>query len=465
MRNYGLGCGKWVFVDWMGIEPGYGTQWEGALSQGWCVPHGIKLKVHRPVIDPTPVIVADRPWEQDYISPYATFLEDGGILRCWYENEAGIGYAESHDGVAWEKPNLGLQEWNGSTANNLINIACHGHGIFIDPASAESERYKMVSCYWTETERKVLGAVSPDGLYWTPLPEPLMEHQHADTQNIALYDAERGKYILYTRQSDGNSQRRGVNRTESDTFRHFPDSEPVLENNPLDAPDLDIYCNGYSPWPGATNAHLMRLSMYERTPDTMNVHLATSRDCVAWHRPLGQEPWIETVPSPQGALNTVYASAGIVCTGNGEWSTYVGVNRKLHNEPVEKKKGAGSESALVRAATREDGFVSLSSRGRGGFWTVPFVLNSDSIGVNAQTLYSGSLRCQILSSSPGDVGSATRFIRPIEGYTFDDCQPIAGDHLNTPLTWKGGADLSHLQGQTVRLRFDLYKADLYAIRF
>lgn len=466
MRNYGLGRGKWVFVDWMGIEPGYGTQWGGALSQGWCVPHGIKLKVHKPTIDPTPVIVSDRPWEQDYISAYATFLEDGGMLRCWYENEAGIGYAESHDGVVWEKPNLGLQEWNGSTANNLINIATHGHGIFIDPAAVESERYKMVSCYWTETERKVLGAVSPDGLYWTPLPNPLMEHQHADTQNIGLYDAERSKYILYTRQSDGNSQRRGVNRTESDNFRHFPDSEPVLENNPLDAPDLDIYCNGYSPWPGATDAHLMRLSMYERTPDTMNVHLATSRDCVAWHRPLGQDAWIETVPSAQGAFNTVYACAGVVPTGDGEWSTYVGVNRKLHNEPVEKKKkGAGSESGLVRAAVREDGFVSLSSRGRGGFWTVPFVLNSDSIGINARTLYSGSLRCQILSSSPGDVGSATRFISPVEGYTFDDCQPIVGDHINTPLTWKGGADLSHLQGQTVRLRFDLYKADLFAIRF
>ena len=29
----------------------------------------------------------------------------------------------------------------------------------------------------------------------------------------------------------------------------------------------------------------------------------------------------------------------------------------------------------------------------------------------------------------------------------------------------GSADLSHLRGQTVRLKFDLYKADLYAIKF
>ena len=465
MRSYGLGRGKWVFVDWIGVEPGYGTQWGGDITEGWCVPHGISLKVHAPTVDPTIVIAADRPWEQDYISAYATFLEDGGVLRCWYENEGGIGYAESHDGVAWAKPTLGLQEWNGSTENNLINIARHGHGVFIDPAAAGSERYKMVSCHWTETERKVLGAVSADGLHWTPMPEPLMDHQHADTQNIGLYDAERGKYVLYTRQVDGQSQRRGVNRTESDSFRRFPVSEPVLENNPLDAPDLDIYCNGYSPWPGATDAHLMRLSMYERTPDTMNVHLATSRDSLVWHRPLGPNAWIETVPSAQGAYKTVYACAGVVPTGKGEWSTYVGVNRKLHNEPVERKKGAGSGSGLVRAAVREDGFVSLSSRGRGTFWTVPFELNSDSIGINAHTLYSGYLRCQILSSSPVDVGSDTRFIRDMEGYTLDDCQPIVGDHIDAPLTWNGSGDLSHLRGQMVRLKFDLYKADLYAIRF
>ena len=465
MRNWGIGQGKWVFVDWMGVEPGYGTQWGGAVTEGWCVPQGITLKVHEPTVDPTLVIAADQPWEQGYISAYSTFLEDGGTLRCWYENGGGIGYAESHDGVAWQKPNLGLQEWNGSTDNNLIDIKCHGHGIFIDPVAVESERYKMVSCHWTETERKVLGAVSADGLHWTPLPRSLMEHQHADTQNIALYDATQGKYVLYTRQMDGVSNRRGINRSVSDSFRHFPDSEPVMENNPNDAPDLDIYCNGYSPWPGATDAHLMRLSMYERTPDTMNVHLATSRDGMVWHRPLGQNAWIETVPSAAGKYNTVYACAGVVSTGNGEWSTYVGVNRLLHNEPVDRKTSALGVSGLVRAAVREDGFVSVSSRGRGGFWTVPFELNSDSISINAHTLYSGFLRCQILSSSPGDVGSDTRFIRDMEGYSLEDCQPLVGDHIDTPLTWNGSADLSHLRGQTVRLRFDLYKADLYAIRF
>ena len=463
MRNYGLGRGKWDFVDWMGIDPGYGTQLGGAISEGWCVPQGIALKVHTPTVHPARVIAADQAWEGEYISPYATFMEDEGVLRCWYKNGGGIGYAESDDGVNWKKPILGLKEWNASTRNNLVNISPAGQGVFKDPVAPASERYKMVGCLWTETERQVLGAVSPDGLHWTPLPEPLMEHQHADTQNIALYDSDLGKYILYTRQTGTLMQRRGVNRAESADFRHFPPSEPVFENNPLDPPDVDIYCNGYSRWPGATDAHLMRLSVYERTPDTMKVHLATSRDGKIWHRPLGQTPWVDSVPSPRGPYLSVYACAGVIPTGKGEWSTYLGVSHIQHNQPGLREKG--SESGIARAVVREDGFVSLSSRGRGTVWTIPFELNSEAIRVNVHTLYSGFLRCQILSSSRGDAVNGDQFIKTVEGYTLDDSQSISGDHIDVPLTWNGSADVSALRGQTVRLKFDLYKADLYAIRF
>ena len=477
MRHYRFGRGKWVFIDWMGINAGYGTAWGGASSEGWCVPEGIAIKVHPPSVDPSMVIRPDQPWEGNHIGAYCTFLDDGGTLRCWYEIQGGgLGYAESDDGVTWRKPRLGHVERNGSTENNIVPISGlaknpfdeagvpHGHGIFIDPVAADSERYKMVSCFWTATERKVLGAVSPDGLQWTALPQPLMEEQHADTQNIAAYDEQLGKYVLYTRQS-GRLMRRGVNRTVSSDFRHFPDSEPVLmgESNPLDPPDADIYCNGYSRWPGATDAHLMRLSMYEHTPDTMNVHLATSRDGVFWHRPLIRTPWIDCVEGPEGLFQTVYACAGVVPTAPGEWSTYASIRKRLHNQP--KADEATSPSGIVRATLREDGFTSLSSRGRGTFWTVPFELESDVISVNVRTLYSGFLRCQILSSGAGDTGGATRAIEDIEGYTLDDSQAISGDHIDAPLNWNGKTDVSHLRGQTVRLRFDLYKADLYAIRF
>ena len=439
------------------------------------MPQGVTLEVHTPAVEPQAVIAPDKPWEQNHVSGYSTFLEEGGTYRCWYETGNHLCYAESDDGISWRKPNLGQVELDGSRENNAVTISGleqnpfdeagipHGHSVFVDPVAPNSERYKMVSCFWSDTERKILGAVSPDGLQWTALPQPLMDHQHADTQNMGAYDDDLEQYVIYTRQTGGRMQRRGVNRAASADFRRFPLSHPVVENSPLDPPDQDIYCNAYCRWPGATDAHLMRLSVYEHTPDTMKVHLATSRDGILWHRPSGPQAWIDSVKADDGLYETVYACAGVIPTGSGEWSTYAGISQKLHNQP--KADRCTSPSRIVRATLREDGFTSLASRGRGTFWTIPFELGSDVIRVNARTLYSGFLRCQIFSAGLGDTGAEMRFIEEIEGFTLDDCEPICGDHIDATFTWNGGSDVSYLRGRAVRLRFDMYKANLYAIRF
>jgi len=400
MRHYRLGQGKWVFVDWMGIEPGYGTAWGGAISEGFCVPEGIELKVHPPDVSREFVIPLDRPWEQG-MSAYATFMKDEGVYRCWYEHAGGLGYAESDDGVCWKKPALGLKEFNGSTKNNLLNFGYHGHGIFKDPVAPPAERYKMVGCHWTDRERAVVGAVSPDGLHWTPLAEPILRDQHADTQSTCLYDEDLGKYVLYTRQKDGRMQRRGVNRSESEDFRRFPPTQPIFESNPLDPPDWDVY--------------LMRLSIYKHTPDVVEVHLATSRDGVAWHRPQGRTPWAGMEPHP---FVSIYGCAGIIPTAIGEWSTYLGVSPHAHNQPREQH--VRGQSGLLRASVREDGFTSIFSAGHGQFWTIPFRLDSERIGVNVRTLYSGHLRCEIVVAGIGDTGADVTVGEPLEGFRLED---------------------------------------------
>jgi len=67
---------------------------------------------------------------------YGTVLKMGGKFRMWYlgmfevEMEAGqapgwwrpMCYAESDDGVTWEKPELGLVEFKGNTKNNICLI-------------------------------------------------------------------------------------------------------------------------------------------------------------------------------------------------------------------------------------------------------------------------------------------------------------------------------------------------------
>ena len=97
-------------------------------------------------------------------------------------------YAESMDGIHWEKPSLGLFEFRESTDNNLIWM---GPGsnlcVFIDtnPDEPPERRYKGVVRTGSE-EGKVLGATgtcvlalsSPDGINWGLMGDApiLMDH-------------------------------------------------------------------------------------------------------------------------------------------------------------------------------------------------------------------------------------------------------------------------------------------------
>jgi len=223
-------------------------------------------------------------------------------------------------------------------------------------------------------------------------------------------------------------------------------------------------------WPGSEQAErspignsycvpVMRLSMYHRTLDTMEVHLATSRDETNWHRHLGQEPCVDLGHAHTG---TAYAADGIITTGPGEWSTFVVTYSHEHNVPEQED----AEVLAYRVPMREDGFVSLSCEGEGEFWTVPFVLQSDQISANVKTSYSGYLRCEILESlSDASVGERIGAEKVAEGYSLDESVPINGDHTNARLTWQNGPGLSSLKGHTVRLHFTMFNADLYALRF
>jgi hypothetical protein len=56
----------------------------------------------------------------------------------------GVCYAESRDGIAWTKPDLGLVEFEGAKSNNLVARGPHGAGVHFDPRETEAaRRYKM----------------------------------------------------------------------------------------------------------------------------------------------------------------------------------------------------------------------------------------------------------------------------------------------------------------------------------
>ena len=71
-----------------------------------------------------PVVSADQPWEGNEVLMAGTVRSDNGRFRMWYQNTANQTsfnlYAQSHDGINWTKPLLGMYEdFSGSTQNNI----------------------------------------------------------------------------------------------------------------------------------------------------------------------------------------------------------------------------------------------------------------------------------------------------------------------------------------------------------
>jgi len=123
---------------------------------------GIALQMGTPVQHLEPVLRSDRAWEEWGIGAYNTvWREADGQWRMWYdatmktglpmEGARRLGYAESADGLHWEKPVLGLVEFRGSRANNIVaplveQQSMQGATVLRDERAAAEERYKL----WTK---------------------------------------------------------------------------------------------------------------------------------------------------------------------------------------------------------------------------------------------------------------------------------------------------------------------------
>ena len=160
----------------------------------------------------------------------------------------------------------------------------------------------------------------------------------------------------------------------------------------------------------------------------------------------------------------IYACAGILPIAAGEWSTYLGVTPRGHNDLDGEDT---SRSGIVVAKVREDGFAYLASEGHGEFWTVPFELQTTEIRVNYRARFAGFICCEIETTARAEADEAERAMERgvMAGFGMEDCDGLMGDEVNGVLRWRGAADLSGLRRQTVRLRFQLYRADLYSLRF
>src|SRR5262249_13461073 len=139
-----------------------------------------------------------------------------------------------------------------------------------------------------------------------------------------------------------------------------------------------------------------------------------------------------------------YPSRGIVPTGPGEISIYVG---RHNGQPT---------THVQRLTLRTDGFASLRAPYAGGEMTTKLLtFAGKELEINYSTSAAGSVKVEIQDEQG----------RRVPGFSLADAREIVGDQIERVVTWKQGSDVQQLAGKPVRLRFVMKDADLFSLRF
>ena len=473
---YQLSGNRVIFANWYYIQPG-DLDWRddqgksvyvngssdlyGAHFIGINAPRGITIKAEKPVV------------KGPLQMPHRCIIQEGKLLKGWTDNE----YYESSDGMNWvKKANLQLQ-----------GIPDGIYHVFIDPSAPASERYKAVftdeitkqqfdayrkthpdgweprALLHTEENNKVAcikGAVSPDGIKWTALPDPLVV-EYSDTLNTAYYNPITRKYVMFTRYWSMGAQapgadvnirnswtgigRRAIGRSESSDFRSFAPSTCIIEPTPDMLPSEVLYTNCFTTAPGDPDCKFMFPTIWNASvDDTTRIGLLSSHDDRVWHWvPAGD--LLSTALFGQWNGGCVWAMPNLVELPSGDWALpYMG-----HNIP--HKYPRNSQVGGVGWAVWPKGrLIGIDSPSQGEFTMIAVIPPGNILKINAVTKRAGSIVVEATGK---------------DGRSFNDCIPIVGDQMWTTVKWEKAGNLGIQRGQAVTLKFRLNMATIYGLEF
>jgi hypothetical protein len=434
---------------------------------------GAQLRLHEPHREGV-ALKFDRPWEGGF-SGYTTVFKDGAVYRMYYRGlpvalrddspGAVVCYAESKDGIAWTKPDLGLFEIKGTLKNNVVltNVPfAHNFSPFLDDRAdvPASEKYKALAGLSTSG---LHAFKSPDGIRWQPMqPGAVFTKGTFDSQNVAFWSAAEQQYLCYFRtfKKVGGENFRWISRTASPDFIHW--SEP-MEMDFGDTPPEHLYTSGTHPYFRAPQIYIALAKRFFPTKAALTPEQAkalvsnpgyrvASSDSVFLSTRGGghfdrtfMEAFIRPGPSAEDWVARDNTPAlGVVPGNDREMFIY----RLSHY--------AQPTSHMARYSLRADGFASVSAGYKGGeLLTRPFVFAGAKLELNFATSAAGGLRVEIQDEAG----------KPFAGHALADCPEMIGDDIARAVAWAGGSDVRSLAGKPVRLRFALQDADLYSLRF
>jgi hypothetical protein len=435
---------------------------------------GLNRTLHHPKKRGEPVLKPEMPWEFDALLLQGLVLydEQEHLFKLYYtaldvvqepkyDETQDVLLAISKDGITWERPNLGLVEFEGSRDNNIVYWMPRQrpperhwwgyHTVFKDLHDPDpARRYKFIG--WGGKPGGPFGVelmFSPDGLHFTECPKhPVLTTGDAGSQTVG-WDDRIGQYVLYTRANDEKG-RRIVAYSTSPDFIEWTPPKVILRMREDDQPGLEFYQMPVAKHEGMYFGMLWVLRTgVEGHP--IEAELAFSRDGVEWQR-VGDGATFLPVGAKGSFEETMVLPAAPMWVGD-EVRIYYGACNLPHDLTM-AATAKNLTGGIGLATLRRDGFVSMDAGAQeGSLLTKPFVVAGERLVVNANA-QGGSVEVSVRDASG----------RAIPGFSRSDCKPLRGDSTRHEVKWRG-QDLSSLKGRTIRLRFHAKGASLYSFQF
>ena len=466
IREINLGTPQ-LFVDDFLVENRFDSHFFSAN-----VPH----VAHPPQRLSEPLLIPDKPWEAEYGLSYpgVVFDPEAQLFRLYYTvyHRANQGksdypgpyflcYAQSPDGMHWEKTDLGLFPWGQEKRTNIVlqgkgevhSAHVHVQGGESGPAqnigsipSRFLNGHRMVM-YYCDVGHYL--ATSEDGIHWQEQVHQVIANR-IDCFHTMVYDEKRDEFASFLRNKlifgglrvppafIGNT--RMIARLSGPDWWSSWDTMPTSVMIPDQGDARRFYG---MPTFRYGEVYWGLLHQFDEDPQSIEVELVFSRNGLDWQRLPGR-PCLIPVGAPGAWDNGMILSSDRPIEWGDEWLIYYSGCDRYHDAETHK-------SCIGLVKVRKEGFVSIRAGAEESYvLTRPLRWPQGRLLLNA-------------AASGGYVQVRVTDLRRnlIPGFDFDDCVSFEGDQVRHQVTWKE-SHLEALQGQLIRLEFKCKNADLFA---
>ena len=395
---------------------------------------------------------------------YGAVCEVEGELRLWYlakgetngePSDFHICYATSTDGIHWERPDLGLVEFNGSKQNNLVAFEADGQpcscSVLYDPGDPDPERrFKMIT---ENNPYYITASYSADGLHWKEGPNnPLLKHNAVEPTGLIKFN---NCYILNGQGGNVGTKRALVTFVSYD-FENWSDA--VVLGLRRDCPPHNqiagchageqvhlgaglwdrgnVIIGVYGMWHGESN---------DRRFISMDLGLLVSNDALHFTEPIPEFKFIAAYEIDKGEdfyFPTLEQGQGFANVGDESlfwYSCWRGGDLNVARFPRDRlgyfevvpdpRPNLQPSEDTHQLYWREHIGDIVPEYADPHCISCPIDLKGESASfyINAQGLSDeNALRVEVLDEQ----------MRPVPGYGRADCLPVVEEGLRTRVTWK-----------------------------